>query len=199
MDAGIRPLHRDSRRLIGLALTVKAPPGDNLTVHGALSMVQNQDVLVVDWRGSDACGSGAGSLVLPILGGLNGVVVDGGWRDVEELQAMDFPIYGRTISPFSPPKKRLGEINVPVSCGGVIVTPGDVVVADHEGVVIVPREHAQLVADSLRDYRPRHAVSEWDLHELRRIAVRRREWFDATFQAHGGIVAAHQSRVDSED
>ncbi len=145
MDSGIRPVYQPIRRLVGWALTVKSPPGDNLTVHGALSMVQEGDVLVIDWRGSDACATGAGSLVVPRRHGLLGAVVDGGWRDIAELQAIDFPVFARSVSPYSPPKSQAGEINVPVSCGGVVVHPGDVVVADVEGVVIVPLAHADLV------------------------------------------------------
>src|SRR4051812_30467285 len=126
MDAAIRPLYRPMPRLIGQALTVKALPGDNLTIHGALNMAQAGDVLVVDWRGyTEGCGTGAGSMMPPISRGLAGVVVDGGWRDIAELQAIDFPIFGRSVSPFSPPKNRPGEINVAVSCGGVVVEAGD--------------------------------------------------------------------------
>ena len=114
MDRGIRPLYEPIPRLVGQALTVKAAPGDNLAVHGALGMVRDGDVLVIDWRGTDACATGAGSLALPIRDGLRGAVVDGGWRDVGELEALGFPVFGRGISAWSPPKTRPGEINVPV-------------------------------------------------------------------------------------
>jgi hypothetical protein len=76
-------------------------------------------------------------------------VIDGAWRDVPDLQAADLPIFGRAISPFSPAKAAFGEINVPVYCGGVIVKPGDLVLADIEGVVVVPRQHVGLVADGI--------------------------------------------------
>lgn len=186
LDASIRPLYQPIRRLVGQALTVKAPPGDNLTVHGALAMVRPRDVLVIDWRGTDACATGAGSLALPIRSGLRGAVVDGGWRDVAELQALDFPVFGRNISAFSPPKTRPGEINVPVSCGGVVVHPGDVVVADVEGIVIVPREHAELVANSLRDYRPHTSIDEWDLDRLMQAKADRWRRFQEIVRERGG-------------
>jgi 4-hydroxy-4-methyl-2-oxoglutarate aldolase len=188
MDSGIRPLYQPVRRLVGLALTVKAPPGDNLTLHGALSMVQEADVLVVDWRGSDACGTGAGSLVLPIGNGLRGAVVDGGWRDIAELQALDFPVFGRGISPFSPPKHRPGEINVPVACGGVVVHAGDVIVADLEGIAVVPREHAVVVAESLREYRSHTSADEWDRQHLERAARERQAIFEDMVRELGGQV-----------
>jgi 4-hydroxy-4-methyl-2-oxoglutarate aldolase len=125
MSSCIGPLYRPAPRLVGQALTVKAPPGDNLTVHGALGMIQPGDVLVIDWRGyTGGCGTGAGSLVVPFTRGLAGVVVDGGWRDIGELRDLGLPVYGRSVSVFSPPKQRPGEINVPVCCGGVVVHAG---------------------------------------------------------------------------
>jgi 4-hydroxy-4-methyl-2-oxoglutarate aldolase len=186
MDASIRPIYQPMRRLVGQALTIKAPPGDNLTVHGALSLVQPNDVLVIDWRGTDACATGAGSLALPIEAGLRGAVVDGGWRDVEELRALEFPVFSRTISAFSPPKLRPGEINVPVHCGGVVVHPGDVVVADVEGVCIVPRAFATRVAESLREYQPHRSASEWDRRVLERARDERAARWREIVTEHGG-------------
>lgn len=140
MSPSIRPLYEPIRRTVGVALTVKAVPGDNLAIHGALGMVREQDVLVVDWLGyAEGCGSGALSLIGPFERGLRGIVIDGGWRDVAELQGHGFPVFGRGEAAFSPAKNEPGEINVPVSCGGVIVEPGDVVVADDAGVAVVPR------------------------------------------------------------
>jgi regulator of RNase E activity RraA len=151
MHPGIRPLYLPVRRVVGPALTVKAHPGDNLAIHGALGMVADGDVLVIDWLGyHDGCGSGARSLAAPIARGLGGVVIDGGWRDVAELQAQGFPVFGRGEALFSPAKREPGEIGVPVCCGGVVVEPGDVVVADEGGVAIVPRRHLVDVVQSLR-------------------------------------------------
>jgi regulator of RNase E activity RraA len=151
LDGTIRPLYRPMRRIVGIALTVKAPPGDNWAIYGALGKARQDDVLMVDWMGyRDGCGSGVNGLLPAIDAGLAGVIVDGGWRDIGDLQTIDFPVHGRCISPFSPSKCELGEINVPVSCGGVIVEPGDVVVADGEGAVVVPRRHAEEVARFLR-------------------------------------------------
>lgn len=193
MDAAIRPLYQPIHRLVGQALTVKSPPGDNLTVHGALAMVRDGDVLVVDWRATDACATGAGSLALPIRSGLRGAVVDGGWRDVAELKALDFPVFGRSISAFSPPKSRPGEINVAISCGGVVVHPGDIVVADIEGVVIVPREYAELVAASLRDYQPHTSIDEWNVDKLMQARVDRwRRFREIVLESGGGALPSPQ-------
>jgi 4-hydroxy-4-methyl-2-oxoglutarate aldolase len=150
MAPRIRPLYEPIRPTVGVALTVKAVPGDNLAIHGALGMVREQDVLVVDWLGyTDGCGSGALSLVGPFERGLRGIVVDGGWRDVAELQAHGFAVFGRGEATFSPAKNEPGEINVPVCCGGVIVEPGDVVVADSAGVAVIPRRSLDEVVRSV--------------------------------------------------
>lgn len=190
LDPSVRPLYRPMRRLVGLALTVKAPPGDNLTIHGALNMAQAGDVLVVDWCGyAEGCGTGAASLMPAISRGMAGIVVDGGWRDIGELQAIDFPIFGKSIAAFSPPKSRPGEINVPICCGGVIVHAGDIVVADDEGAVVVPRDFAGVVADALGEYSPRKSMEEWDVEQLTRTAAERGRYYEAVFKARGGIYA----------
>jgi 4-hydroxy-4-methyl-2-oxoglutarate aldolase len=184
----IRPLYKPIHRIVGQALTVKAPIGDNLTIHGALGLIRPHDVLVVDWRGyTGGCGTGAGSLVVPQMAGLAGVVVDGGWRDIEELQRLDLPVYGKAISAFSPPKRRPGEINVPVSCGGVVVCAGDLVVADWEGVVVVPRAACELVAKSLRRYAPRQGIAEWDVAMLEDTFRARQQYYQLVFERAGGI------------
>ncbi len=178
MDAGIRPLYEPMNRVVGQALTVKMPPGDNLTLHGALGMVEPGDVLVVDSRGYvGGCATGASALVIPMRRGLRGAVVDGAWRDIAELRALEFPVCGRGIAPFSPPKGYLGEINVPVVCGGVVVNPGDIVVGDGEGVVVVPLEAAQIVADSLPDHPAPLGLCGYDIAALERAATRRRRYF----------------------
>jgi 4-hydroxy-4-methyl-2-oxoglutarate aldolase len=191
MSPGIGPLYRPARRITGQALTVKAPPGDNLTVHGALGMVQTGDVLVIDWRGyTGGCGTGAGSLVVPFTRGLAGVVVDGGWRDIGELRDLGLPVYGRSISAFSPPKQRPGEINVPVCCGGVVVQAGDLIVADEEGIAVVPRDHCAAVAASLRDYRPRQGLQDWDIAALEATMRERQGYFQSVFLEADGTTGS---------
>jgi 4-hydroxy-4-methyl-2-oxoglutarate aldolase len=152
MSTDMGPLYEPIDRLVGRALTVKAPPGDSLTVHGAITQCQPGDVLVIDWRGHvDSCSGGSGMLIGPIRHGLAGVVVDGAWRDIPDLQALNFPVFGRGTSPVSRAKSQLGEINVPVSCGGVVVHPGDLIVADAEGIVVVPRTETESVLSAVRE------------------------------------------------
>ena len=188
MTPEIRQLYVGAPPIVGRALTVKAPPGDNLTVHGALARVHPGDVLVIDWRGYTAgCATGAGSLIAPIEAGLVGAIVDGGWRDVGEVRALRFPVYARAVAAFSPPKARIGEINVPVACGGVVVNPGDVVVADEEGIAVVPAAEAASVADALRSYTPRKRLEDWPVDELRLTAAERARMFAVAFAAAGGL------------
>lgn len=150
MEPVIGPLHPSMPRLAGVAITVKAPPGDNWAVFGGLNRAFAGSVLVVDWRGHTAsCGGGEKALLAGIARGLSGVVIDGAWRDVDDVAANGFPLFGRCATPFSPAKRDVGEVNVPVSCGGVVVEPGDVVVGDSDGVAVVPRRHAEQVARAL--------------------------------------------------
>jgi regulator of RNase E activity RraA len=189
MHPGIRPLYSPMARVVGQALTVKAPPGDNLTVHGAFSMVRPGDVLVIDWRGYiDGCATGASSLAVPITHGLRGVVADGAWRDLGELRAIGFPICARGLSAFSPPKDRPGEINTAVSCGGVVVHPGDIVVGDEEGVVVIPLRWAETVLDSLSEYKAPTRVEDWDLAQLETSIASRRRRFRLIVESYGGRV-----------
>jgi regulator of RNase E activity RraA len=195
MDSGIRPLYQPIPRLVGVALTVKLPPGDNLMVQLALNMARAGDVLVVDWRGySEACGTGASSMTPAIERGLAGVVIDGAWRDLNELQALGVPVFGRGISPYSPPKARPGEINVPVCCGGVIVCPGDIIVCDAEGCVVVPRAHAQTVADAVPAYRLNTTLDEWRAARAGGRFADMQRGYEEVFLAHGGTYVGQDGR-----
>lgn len=188
MDPGIRPLYQPMSRLLGVALTAKLPPGDNLTVQLALALAQPGDVLVVDWRGfTEGCGTGTGSLVPSINQGLQGVVADGAWRDIAELEALDFPIFGRGISPISSPKARAGEVNVPVSCGGVVVHPGDIILGDREGIVVVPRRHAAAVAEAVSDYVANTNLADWAERRTIERSPAKDKVFEDRFLADGGV------------
>lgn len=187
MSAVVRPLFSPMKPVVGRALTVKAWPGDNLAIHGGLALATEGDVLVVDWRGYvDGCGSGSQSLVPPFSRGLRGVVVDGGWRDVKELEELGFPVFARAVSPWSPPKERPGEINVTVSCGGVIVEPGDIVLADEEGVCVVPRAFAATVAEHLSQ--PQGAAPDLAAQVLG--AAHRTASFRWQFDVQAGVTSA---------
>ncbi|WP_158252945.1 RraA family protein [Cryobacterium sp. Y62] len=163
LDVGIRPLHVSMPRLIGTAVTVKAYPGDNWTIHGGLSRCAEGDVLVVDWRGYDqGAGTGVSAMIAALSRGLSGVVIDGGWRDIDDIAALGVPVLGRSNAAYSPGKRTVGEINVPVACGGVVVEPGDVIVGDFDGVVCIPRRALDDVLASVRPAALRSCLADYN-------------------------------------
>ena len=183
LDPAIRPLHPGGAAVAGTAMTVKAVPGDNRAIIAALAFAGAGDILVVDWRGyTGACGSGAKVLAGPQAAGLRAVVIDGAWRDLEEVEALGLPVYGRARSAVSPIKSHLGEINVPVHCGGVVVCAGDLVLVGPAGVVVIPRFAIGSVQASL----PQLSSAEESLDKLSARSVARREAYLEAFDAAGG-------------
>ena len=143
MHARMRPLI-DGLRIAGPAVTAFCPPGDNLMMHRALYLARKGDVLVVQAPESGAqWGDVAGYYAL--RKGLAGIVVDGYVRDTDELRAMRSPVWATKIGPSSPQKAGHGMVNAPVICCGVQVRPGDLVVADGDGVLVLPREDAAAI------------------------------------------------------
>lgn len=128
----------NAKPLLGTALTVKVPIGDNLFFHQALDMAQPGDVIVVD-GGSGCNRSLAGEIMLRFAAkkGIAGVVVDGCLRDLEGIEKLEMPVYAKGITPQGPFKNGPGEINVPIACGGQVVFPGDILVGDRDGIVVI--------------------------------------------------------------
>ena len=137
MDPAIQS--RSALPLCGLAVTVNARPADNLMVHKALQVAKPGDIVVVS-TGGNTTSAVFGELMChtAVAARLGGIVVDGAIRDVERITALGFPAYSRTVSPGACDKDGPGEINVPISCGGTVVCPGDIVVGDNDGVAVIP-------------------------------------------------------------
>ena len=145
VDARIRPLN--NMRLHGTAFTVKAPSGDNLMFHKALDMAQEGDVIVVSGiGGGERSFSGEGMIRYALFRKLGGFVVDGFIRDKEGSAELPFPVYARGTQPNGPLKYGPGEINVPVAIGGQVVFPGDILVGDEDGIVVICPADAEEVA-----------------------------------------------------
>jgi 4-hydroxy-4-methyl-2-oxoglutarate aldolase len=138
LDPAPRPLSPDMR-LAGPARTVRCPPGDNLALHLAIAAAQPGDVIVVDYGGSLASGPFGEIMALACqMRGIAGLVTDGAVRDSRQIAALGFPVFARGLNIRGTVKADPGQADVPVTLCGAVVHPGDMVVADADGVVVVP-------------------------------------------------------------
>ncbi|PZP42668.1 MAG: methyltransferase [Azospirillum brasilense] len=154
---GLRAFHRGGT-MVGRALTVRTAAGDNLTIHKALDLIQPGDVVVVD-GGGDISRALIGEIMASIAKsrGAAGMVIDGAIRDAKALSQSDFPCFARAAIHRGPYKNGPGESNVPVTIGGMVVHPGDIVVGDEDGVVAFPPAIAADLLKAVQDQEAREA------------------------------------------
>jgi 4-hydroxy-4-methyl-2-oxoglutarate aldolase len=139
MDIGIRPLWAPMPRVAGPAYTVRCVPGDNLMLHAAIYRAEPGSIVVVESGDLDYALAGGNVCAVAQRRGVAAFVLDGLIRDLGEVRAAGFPVLARGVIPIPGTKERIGGLGGTVHCGGVAVTAGDIVVADEEGVVVVPR------------------------------------------------------------
>lgn len=148
VDTAIEPIGKG--QLLGTAFTVKVPQGDNLMFHAAMDLAKPGDVIVIDAGGfTDRAIFGELMATYCKSRGIKGIVCDGAIRDRGALSQMeDFPVYARSATPNGPYKNGPGEINVPVVIGGKVVHPGDIIIGDEDGVLVLNPDDADAVADA---------------------------------------------------
>ncbi len=141
MDTAIKPLDSKSH-MAGRAVTVQCFPGDNLAMHQGIYAAEPGDILVLAAQGYNSAGHFGDIMALACkMRGIAGVIIDGSCRDAEDIKALGLPVFVRGMNPSGTVKASLGKINVPVQCGGIIVHPGDLIIGDCDGVVVVPKEN----------------------------------------------------------
>lgn len=150
INPSVKPL-KDEYRIAGRAFTVKTAVGDNLAVLRAIKEAKPGDIIVVDAKG-DTYRAIAGDFVVGMMQTmeLGGLVVDGVIRDIVDIKKLNFPVFSRGTTVSSGGKNGPGETNVPISCGGAQVNPGDIIVGDVDGVVVIPQERAEEVLEGAK-------------------------------------------------
>lgn len=191
MDARIRPINEVP--LLGPAFTVKSRPGDNLMLHKALDLAQPGDIVVVDAQG-DLSNSIMGELMAlwAKQRDIGGFIIDGAIRDIGALRKMGLPIYAAGVTPAGPYKDGPGELNVPVACGGVVVHPGDILVGDEDGIVVINPRDAEFLLEKSK------AKSDQEKKVMEDIANKAwdRRWVDQALLERG-VVVVKENRISS--
>jgi regulator of RNase E activity RraA len=172
MDIGIRPLWPSMPRLAGPAFTVRCAPGDNLMLHAAIHRAARGSVIVVEAGDVDYAVSGGNVCAVAQRRGVAGFVVDGVIRDIAEVREMGFPVFARGVIPIPGAKDVVAPLNEPVRCGGVNVAAGDHVVADEEGIVVVPAARREQVLGDAQARLAKEAgesIDDWERAHRARI------------------------------
>ena len=173
MDARIRPLWMGIPRIAGPAFPVRCPPGDNLMLHAAIYCAAPGSVIVVESGERNFALAGGNVCAVAQKNGIAGLVLDGLVRDISEIRARGFPVFGCGVIPVAAAKAAVGTLDRPISCGGVAVASGDVIVADEDGVVVVPGANSAALLKAAQARAAKEAsqsLDQWRADHQRRIA-----------------------------
>ncbi len=181
MDRGIKNIVNESA-IVGPALTVKVFPGDNLMVHKALDLVQPGDIIVIDGGASPMNGI-VGDLISSKAKhrGAIGFVIDGLMRDLPEVKEVGMPIYARGTTPIGPLQRGPGEVNFSISCGGIVINPGDIICADGDGITVVRKDFAEDILAKLISKQAELADYVADVRQ----GIFSNEWVDTLLKSQG--------------
>ncbi len=172
VDFAIRELWPQIPRIAGPAYTVRCAPGDNLMLHAAVYRATPGEVIVVEAGNSDYAMSGGNVCAIAQKRGITGFIIDGAIRDIAEVRETRFPVFARGCIPKPGEKKTLGELNVPIVCGGVTVFPEDIIIADEEGIAVVPHRQAEeiwQIAKARTDKDAAESLETWEHNHQKKI------------------------------
>lgn len=182
MSSGIRAVNTRIPHLVGPAFTVRTRAGDNLMVHKALDMAHPGDVVVIDAGGfTDRAILGEIMVTYALKRGIAGIILDGSIRDYDQIRQMPFPVFAKGVSPAGPYKDGPGEINVAICCGGIPVNPGDIVIGDGDGVIVVPREEASVALERVKKVLQAEEAMKRNVE----AGTLNRAWIDAALREKG--------------
>ncbi len=183
MSSRIFLISSPTEEMVGPAFTVKCRAGDNLMIHTAMGLCEPGDVLVIS-NEEDDTRSLMGEIMMTYLRDqkkVAGVVLDGPIRDYDALKDWDFPIYATGSTPGGPYKEGPGEINVPISCGGIAVFPGDVILGDADGVIVIPKKDAPEILEKAKAYQ----IADQQKLEASKNGTTKRGWIDQALADKG--------------
>lgn len=174
MDPAIRPLYPRVPRIAGPAFTVQLAPGDNLMLHAAIYEAPAGSVIVVDGVDSDYAVAGGNVCAVAQSRGIQGFVIDGVIRDLDDIMAIPFPVFAKGLFPVPGDKSCYQALGQPITCGGVEINNGDMIIADHEGVAVLPQQDADKIYQSARtkaDKEAETSLEDWQTSHQAKISA----------------------------
>ena len=170
MDFGIKALWQPIPRISGPAYTVEMAPGDNLMLHAAIYDAPVGSVIVAKANSMDFAVVGGNVCAIAQKRGIAGLVIDGLIRDIKEVREASFPVFARGVIPMPGIKKEVLPLNTPITCGGINVNSGDIIVADEEGIAVIPKDNAQAIYTQAKNKADKEAtlsLDEWEANHYK--------------------------------